>query len=408
MLVEAWHHILKTKFMQGKRNRRLDHLIHLLVKEVIAYFLHKHRSQEFGFSGPDLEVQETRRIQAISQTIPATDIEESDENDDIFHVKSQSSPGIVYRVDLDTYECECPSFSKVLLCKHIFAVQTHFSEVYDHIPCSSLDISADSTIEQSGTVQESEVPNNETQECTAPTDTPKIRTSKAEELLSHVSLRLKAGIPSDFNPESLSQLEKSLSRFIAELDAAQLAFDDSDILGSQREQIPPCQKTHWADTEAIMGTSVKTKRKLNTDPYGAGEKPGKKAKADALTMPAISEPPAPTTISWMTPPEVHIPNPTVSTIPINAAQPLMKIAPSLNTESTRSTSSQGLPLPTGTIQQFDPSKFDLRDSEALGKLKRPQLTQLCFAQRPSLSAASKNTDIIARLLAVGAAPGYRT
>ncbi|KAH6912277.1 hypothetical protein BKA70DRAFT_1056611, partial [Coprinopsis sp. MPI-PUGE-AT-0042] len=55
MLVEAWHHVLKGKFMEGKRNRRLDHLIYLLIRAVIPHFLHKHRCQEFGMAGPDLE-----------------------------------------------------------------------------------------------------------------------------------------------------------------------------------------------------------------------------------------------------------------------------------------------------------------------------------------------------------------
>ncbi|KAJ7740846.1 hypothetical protein B0H16DRAFT_1324200 [Mycena metata] len=31
MLIEAWHHVLKGKFLHGKRNRRLDHLIRTLV-----------------------------------------------------------------------------------------------------------------------------------------------------------------------------------------------------------------------------------------------------------------------------------------------------------------------------------------------------------------------------------------
>ncbi|KAF8961834.1 hypothetical protein BDZ97DRAFT_1641064, partial [Flammula alnicola] len=58
MLVEAWHHLLKGNFMQGKRNRRLDHLIHILVDHAIPHFIHRHRRQEFGFEGGDLEVQE--------------------------------------------------------------------------------------------------------------------------------------------------------------------------------------------------------------------------------------------------------------------------------------------------------------------------------------------------------------
>ncbi|KAF6740966.1 hypothetical protein DFP72DRAFT_835956, partial [Ephemerocybe angulata] len=57
MLVEAWHHLLKGKFMQGKRNRRLDQLIYILTKEVIPYFIQRHHAQHNGFHGGDLEVQ---------------------------------------------------------------------------------------------------------------------------------------------------------------------------------------------------------------------------------------------------------------------------------------------------------------------------------------------------------------
>jgi hypothetical protein len=60
MLVEAWHHLLKGKFMQGKRNHRLDQLIHILVKQVIPHFIQKHHSQTHGFEGGDLEVRESK------------------------------------------------------------------------------------------------------------------------------------------------------------------------------------------------------------------------------------------------------------------------------------------------------------------------------------------------------------
>ncbi|KDR65956.1 hypothetical protein GALMADRAFT_45345, partial [Galerina marginata CBS 339.88] len=63
MLVEAWHHLLKGTFMQGKRNRRLDHLIHILVEEAIPHFIARHRNQEFRFKGGDLETKARLRIE---------------------------------------------------------------------------------------------------------------------------------------------------------------------------------------------------------------------------------------------------------------------------------------------------------------------------------------------------------
>ncbi|KAJ7238876.1 hypothetical protein C8J57DRAFT_978469, partial [Mycena rebaudengoi] len=61
MLVESWHHLLKGHFLEGKRNRRLDHLIHVLYDIAIPHFIARHRRQEMGFEGPDLEMK--HRIQ---------------------------------------------------------------------------------------------------------------------------------------------------------------------------------------------------------------------------------------------------------------------------------------------------------------------------------------------------------
>lgn len=56
MLIEAWHHVLKGNFLQGKRNWRMDHLIHCLVAEVLPYYRLKQEHQEHGFEGLNLEI----------------------------------------------------------------------------------------------------------------------------------------------------------------------------------------------------------------------------------------------------------------------------------------------------------------------------------------------------------------
>ncbi|KAF9030537.1 hypothetical protein BDZ89DRAFT_903018, partial [Hymenopellis radicata] len=58
MLTEAWHHMLKSYFNDGKRNRRLDHLIHTLVVDVMQYFKAGHQRQLAGLEGPNLEERE--------------------------------------------------------------------------------------------------------------------------------------------------------------------------------------------------------------------------------------------------------------------------------------------------------------------------------------------------------------
>ncbi|KAJ3779844.1 hypothetical protein GGU10DRAFT_280225, partial [Lentinula aff. detonsa] len=62
MLLEAWHHLLKGKLLEGKRNRRADHLIYILVEKAIPFFQKRHRRQAAGFEGPDLEIRERMKI----------------------------------------------------------------------------------------------------------------------------------------------------------------------------------------------------------------------------------------------------------------------------------------------------------------------------------------------------------
>ncbi|KAJ7590257.1 hypothetical protein C8J56DRAFT_750817, partial [Mycena floridula] len=62
MLVEAWHHLLKSKFLEGKQNRRLDHLIYILVQDTIPYFIQRHYRQLSGWDGVNCEFQKRREI----------------------------------------------------------------------------------------------------------------------------------------------------------------------------------------------------------------------------------------------------------------------------------------------------------------------------------------------------------
>ncbi|PBK92027.1 hypothetical protein ARMGADRAFT_855271, partial [Armillaria gallica] len=57
MLVEAWHHLLKGHFAEGKRNQCLDHLIHVLVVVAMRHFIYWHQRQALGLDGLNLEAQ---------------------------------------------------------------------------------------------------------------------------------------------------------------------------------------------------------------------------------------------------------------------------------------------------------------------------------------------------------------
>ncbi|KAJ7572383.1 hypothetical protein C8J56DRAFT_747566, partial [Mycena floridula] len=62
MLLEAWHHVLKGKFLEGKRNRHVDHLLHVLIDKVVPYYIARRHRQDCGFEGPNLEVKKRHEV----------------------------------------------------------------------------------------------------------------------------------------------------------------------------------------------------------------------------------------------------------------------------------------------------------------------------------------------------------
>ncbi|KAH9987602.1 hypothetical protein BJV74DRAFT_773849, partial [Russula compacta] len=53
MLLE-YHHVPKSIWLEGKRNRRMDHLIYILVMEFLPHIETHHKWQTLGMEGPDL------------------------------------------------------------------------------------------------------------------------------------------------------------------------------------------------------------------------------------------------------------------------------------------------------------------------------------------------------------------
>jgi len=56
------------KNAQRECSCRLDHLVYVLVHQVILYFVTKHCRQHFGFEGPDLELQHRQDIKACAKS----------------------------------------------------------------------------------------------------------------------------------------------------------------------------------------------------------------------------------------------------------------------------------------------------------------------------------------------------
>jgi hypothetical protein len=114
--------VLKSGWLDGKRNRRMDHLIHTLVKEFLPDIEHRHKRQGLGMEGPNLA--EKRRRQILTRA-PETPIEKIKKIDDQ-HFEVQSSNSLKsYQIDLTTTTCNCSDFPNISLCKHIAAI-VHF------------------------------------------------------------------------------------------------------------------------------------------------------------------------------------------------------------------------------------------------------------------------------------------
>ncbi|KAJ7757401.1 hypothetical protein DFH07DRAFT_958758 [Mycena maculata] len=124
-----WHHILKMFHMDGKHNRRVDQLIHTLLNVTLPHYIANHRAQQFGFNGPDLVLKAQNSIHKQATKITSDMIEEI-EPERRFVVKSKSTPGLLYTVDLEAYTCTpCPSFPAILFCKHVCAIENHFPDL---------------------------------------------------------------------------------------------------------------------------------------------------------------------------------------------------------------------------------------------------------------------------------------
>ena len=70
----SWHNVLKSKFMGGKRNRRVDYLVHLLVTKVNPYYIKSMVQKAAGMKGLSVEMELFEAIKKKSEQIPEDDI----------------------------------------------------------------------------------------------------------------------------------------------------------------------------------------------------------------------------------------------------------------------------------------------------------------------------------------------
>ena len=124
LCLSRYHHQLKSKWLGGKRNQHIDHLIHVLIVDMLPDYVACYHSQMLGFKGPDLAEKRHKQICTWALEMNAGSIH-SLGGGDLFSVESATDTTRRYQVDLGKLSCDCPDWPKVWLCKHIAAID-HF------------------------------------------------------------------------------------------------------------------------------------------------------------------------------------------------------------------------------------------------------------------------------------------
>jgi hypothetical protein len=283
--LSRYHHVLKSRWLDGKRNCHLDHIVFTLVKSADPYYQFRHERQEAGLDGLNLEKSHQKDIEDMAKTITRDLIESFDDSQ--FHVASQTKLGHFYSINLAPPKCNCPDFPHIRFCKHIGAVYFHFPHL------RPADVPAPSP---------SGVPNEPQR---APN--PAASANKFHSLVQDVNTLSNKLISewADQSAPSPTALE-AVRCAKASLTAAVASVQGSNPL-PHRELIAPNQHS-WMETAKKMGTQKAVKRRrppkevgltektigiakgkhcrVYTDPYAGGERPGKLAKPNAVSAAA--------------------------------------------------------------------------------------------------------------------------
>ena len=90
--------MLKSHWLDGKHQRRIDHIIVMLVTGMVTYYENRHNRQIVGLNGKDLVAERREEILERAADIPSDSIQRFDHTH--FHVASRSRPGLYHAVDI--------------------------------------------------------------------------------------------------------------------------------------------------------------------------------------------------------------------------------------------------------------------------------------------------------------------
>ena len=117
--------MLKSKWLEGKHNRHVDHLIYTLVMVMLPSYENCHNRQKLGFDSPDLANKWHTEILTCTLELQVKSI--CNLGDDQFSVQSVTHSTHTYSMELRAQSCNCPDWPRVQLCKHIAAIAHYFS-----------------------------------------------------------------------------------------------------------------------------------------------------------------------------------------------------------------------------------------------------------------------------------------
>ncbi|KAJ7198246.1 hypothetical protein GGX14DRAFT_573488 [Mycena pura] len=271
MLVEAWHHVLKGKFLHGKRNLHADHLINMLVNDVLPHYALKQHRQDVGFEGPDIYAKKQQAIIDRSKVYIKEDIKHL--KDAQYLIPSKSDPSKTYKVNIDTYTCTCLDYPLIFYCKHICAVQTFFDAAIPDSAPTTPNVPDPSTLPSLPSDVEPSLPSLLSPSNAEPVSLKHNDFTTIAERTERLAARLRRPCLKESDLPSLAEFSDVLDTMLVEMD------NDAVLPSSQRIE-PNLGRGSWRrDREAIM-PGIKTKKR---QAVGSGGKEAKKQKAADTT-----------------------------------------------------------------------------------------------------------------------------
>jgi len=349
--------VLKTHWLDGKRQRRIDHVIMMLVKGMVPWYEDKDKRQNIGLEGKDLAAERRQELLECAAEIPSESIQNFDGT--LFHVASKSRPGLYHAVDLHRSTCECEDFPRIRFCRHIAAVLFHFPELSPQEPNSN-----------SGSPPGLSPEGTESLSCPQrvhahrPQDTLQVLTQDIT-MLSHTLAATQAAQAQSQSAESTA------ARSTAAIEAARSAkYSLSAAIAATQGNAPlpnpdVIARNHksWTETAKQMGVTKRARpaedsgitarcigvvkgkrRRIHNDPYAGGERSGKRAKPDACSS---ANAPPPTVEST---PAITFPGPAV---PVQARVTIPPPASASGIAPPRTCAPEIAPLGPGMSAQVD-------------------------------------------------------